>query len=82
MRNDPAWLRECLVRWLAKKPGPAIAAFLRLYEKHHEKPAADALLVEVRAIRQQAPYPQHSRPSLRSTQARRSLTTASMTARG
>ena len=56
MRSDPAWLRECLVRWLAKKPGPAIAVFLRMHEKHHGKPAAETLMAEVRSLRQRAPY--------------------------
>lgn len=82
MRSDPAWLRECLVRWLARKPGPAMAVFLRDYERHHGPQERAALMADVRALSRKAPWPLASRAPSPSTRAPKSRATASMTAPG
>lgn len=52
VRADPDYRYECEVRWLARRPGQEIAAYLEKVEKHRGRPAAEKLLSDVRAVRQ------------------------------
>lgn len=53
MRTDEEHRHDCEVRMLSRWTGPQIAAYLRAVEEKRGGPAADRLLVDVKALRRQ-----------------------------